>query len=187
MSDPSPDARACFKADRARYPREAWLYERALWAVAVYRLGNCLDRRFGASVEALPAPLRYAVKLPLLVGQRCVEAFTGIELPAQTRVGPGLRIWHGGNIVINPKSTIGAGCLLRHGVTIGNLEPGGLTPVIGDDVELGAYAQVLGDVRIGDGARIGAMSVVLRDVPPGATAVGVPARIISPAKRRRAA
>ncbi|MDX6720715.1 MAG: serine O-acetyltransferase [Solirubrobacteraceae bacterium] len=187
MIDPRLTARACFKADRRRYPREAWLYERALWAVAVYRLGSHLDRRFGASVEALPAPLRYAAKVPLLVGQRVVEAFTDIELPAQTRVGPGLRIWHGGNIVINPNSTIGAGCLLRHGVTIGNLEPDGPTPVIGDDVELGAYAQVLGDIRIGDGARIGAMSVVLRDVPAGATAVGVPARIITQPERRRAA
>jgi serine O-acetyltransferase len=187
MSDGCPTARACFKADRARYPREAWLYERALWAVAVYRLGSWLDRRFGASVEALPTPLRYAAKLPLLVGQRVVEAFTGIELPAQTRVGPGLRIWHGGNIVINPKSTIGAGCLLRHGVTIGNLAPDGATPVIGDGVELGAYAQLLGDIRIGDGARIGAMSVVLCDVPAGATAVGVPARIITRAEPKRAA
>jgi serine O-acetyltransferase len=49
-------------------------------------------------------------------------------------------------------------------------------PVIGDDVELGAYAQVLGGVRIGDGARIGAMTVVLTDVPAGATVVGNPAR-----------
>jgi serine O-acetyltransferase len=187
VSDDSPSARACFKADRARYPREAWLYERALWAVAAFRLGSWLDQRFGATAEALPAPLRYAVKLPLLVGQRMVEAFTGIELPAQTRVGPGLRIWHGGNIVINPNSTIGAGCLLRHGVTIGNLQPGGPTPVLGDGVELGAYAQVLGAVRIGDGARIGAMSVVLCDVPAGATAVGVPARILVPAELRRAA
>lgn len=176
-----------FKADRARYPREAWLYERALWTVAVYRLGSWLDCRFGAPIETLPAPLRYAVKFPLLVGQRVVEAFTSIELPAQTRVGPGLRIWHGGNIVINPKSTIGAGCLLRHGVTIGNLQPDGPAPVIGDNVELGAYAQVLGDVRIGRGARLGPMSVVLCDVPAGATAVGVPARVITPAERSRAA
>jgi serine O-acetyltransferase len=50
--------------------------------------------------------------------------------------------------------------------------------VIGDDVEFGAYAQVLGGIRVGNGCRIGAMSVVLDDVPDGATAVGVPARII---------
>jgi len=67
---------------------------------------------------------------------------------------------------------------LRQGVTIGNRHPDGPVPVIGDNVELGAYAQVLGGVRIGDNARIGAMSVVLCDVPDGATAVGAPARVI---------
>ena len=63
-------------------------------------------------------------------------------------------------------------------MTIGNREDDGPVPVLEDDVELGAYAQVLGGVRIGRGAKVGAMSVVLRDVPAGATAVGIPARII---------
>ena len=63
-------------------------------------------------------------------------------------------------------------------MTIGNREEGGPVPVLEDDVELGAYAQVLGGIRIGRGAKVGAMSVVLRDVPAGATAVGIPARII---------
>ena len=57
-------------------------------------------------------------------------------------------------------------------------ERNGPTPVIGDDVFIGAYAQILGGVRIGDGAKIGALSVVLDDVPAGATAVGIPARIV---------
>jgi serine O-acetyltransferase len=129
-------------------------------------------------VEAQPTPVRYLVKAPLLILLRLTEAFTGIELPPQTTVGPGLRIWHGGNLTINPNSRIGADCVLRHGVTIGNLTPEGPTPTIGDRVQLGAYAQVLGGITVGDDARIGAMSVVLKDVPPGATAVGVPARII---------
>ena len=64
------------------------------------------------------------------------------------------------------------------GVTIGDRVAGGPVPVIEDDVEIGAYAQILGGVRIGRGARVGAMSVVLQDVPPGATAVGNPARIL---------
>jgi serine O-acetyltransferase len=58
--------------------------------------------------------------------------------------------------------------------------------VLGDDVDLGAYAQVLGGVRLGNGCRIGAMSVVLDDVPAGATAVGAPARIVSGANRSAA-
>jgi acetyltransferase-like isoleucine patch superfamily enzyme/GT2 family glycosyltransferase len=94
------------------------------------------------------------------------------------KIGPGLRIYHFGNIFIHPGVTIGARCVLRQGVTIGNRTPDGPVPMIGDDVEFGAYAQVLGGVTIGDGAKIGAMSVVLCDVPEGATAVGVPAHIV---------
>jgi serine O-acetyltransferase len=67
---------------------------------------------------------------------------------------------------------------LRQGLTIGNRVASGPVPVIEDDVEFGAYAQVLGDVRIDHRAKIAAMSVVLCDVPAGATAVGVPARVL---------
>ena len=109
---------------------------------------------------------------------RLTETLTGISIPKSVPVGPGLRIWHFGNIFVNAESVIGANCTLRQGVTIGNREDGGPSPILEDDVELGAYAQVLGGVRIGRGAKVGAMSVVLRDVPPGAVAVGVPARII---------
>ncbi|MDX6636632.1 MAG: serine O-acetyltransferase, partial [Solirubrobacterales bacterium] len=83
-----------------------------------------------------------------------------------------------GGIFVASGVRIGAGCTLRQGVTIGNRVDGGPVPALGDQVELGAYAQVLGGVRIGDGCRIGALSVVLDDVPDGATAVGAPARVI---------
>jgi len=63
-------------------------------------------------------------------------------------------------------------------VTIGTLETDGAAPVIEDDVDFGPYAQILGGVRIASGAKIGAMSVVLCDVPAGATALGVPARVL---------
>ncbi len=110
---------------------------------------------------------------------RVVETATGISLPRTCRIGPGLRIWHFGNIFLHKDVTLGAHCTLRQGVTIGNRLVNGPVPVIGDDVEFGAYAQVLGGVTIGAGAKIGAMSVVLRDVPAGATAVGVPAKILA--------
>ena len=64
-------------------------------------------------------------------------------------------------------------------MTIGNRKEGGPVPVIEDDVEFGAYAQVLGGVVVGKGAKIGAMSVVLTNVPAGSTAVGNPARLIN--------
>jgi serine O-acetyltransferase len=70
---------------------------------------------------------------------------------------------------------------LRQGVTIGNRRADGPVPALGNNVECGAYAQMLGGVRIGNDCRIGAMSVVLDDIPDGATAVGIPARLAEPA------
>jgi serine O-acetyltransferase len=82
-------------------------------------------------------------------------------------------------VFIHAKAVLGSNCTLRQGVTIGNREEDGGAPVIGDNVEFGAYAQVLGNVSIGNSCKIGAMAVVLDDVPAGATAVGQPARIVT--------
>jgi len=71
---------------------------------------------------------------------------------------------------------MGRACTLRQGVTIGNKTEGGPVPVLEDDVELGAYAQVLGGVVLRSGCRVGAMSVVLHDVAAGVTVAGAPAR-----------
>lgn len=130
---------------------------------------------------ALPAGLRRKLhtKMYLLLFT-VVETITGISIPKETQVGPGLRIWHFGNIFVHPQTVIGANCTLRHGVTLGVRDHGGPCPVLEDDVELGAYAQVLGGVRLGKGCRIGAMAVVLCDVPPGCSAVGNPARVLQP-------
>jgi serine O-acetyltransferase len=108
-----------------------------------------------------------------------METITGISLPKEAEIGPGIRIYHFGNIFVHADSKIGANCTIRQGVTIGNRTLKGAAPVVEDDVEFGAYAQVLGAIRIGRGAKIGAMSVVLEDVPAGATAVGIPARIVT--------
>ncbi|UFU14570.1 hypothetical protein LQK89_02405 [Curtobacterium sp. C1] len=93
-------------------------------------------------------------------------------------------IHHFGGIIIHPRAEIGSDCVLRHGVTVGERVAGGPVPVIGDGVVFGAYVQVLGSVNVGDRALLGSMSVVLDDVPPGRTAVGIPARVL---ERRNAA
>jgi serine O-acetyltransferase len=165
MSDPD------WKADLARYPRRPWLKEQSIWAIAVYRFGRRVDRR-------KPGLVRNVLEKWYWLLFRVTETLTGISIPKSVRVGPGLKIWHFGNIFIHANSVIGAGCTLRQGVTIGNREDDGPVPILEDDVELGAYAQVLGGIRVGQGAKVGAMSVVLVDVPPGTVAVGVPARII---------
>jgi serine O-acetyltransferase len=165
---------ADWSADLRRYGmRRPFLKEQSIWAVWLYRFGRRIDLRpDGLSKRALTSV--YWILF------RMIETLIGISLPKAAKIGPGLRIWHFGGVFVHPDSTIGANCTLRQGVTIGNRIVGGPVPVIGDDVEFGAYAQVLGGVRIGNHCRIGSMSVVLKDIPDGATAVGVPARIIMP-------
>jgi len=160
-------------ADRARYPASAWVREQSLWAIAVYRFGRWNDARPPGFSRKLCDRLYW-------LAFRVVETLTGVSFTKAATIGPGLRIHHFGNIFLHSGVTIGANCTLRQGVTIGNRVEGGPVPVLGDNVELGAYAQVLGGVRIGDGAKVGALSVVLQDVPPGATAVGIPAKILPP-------
>ena len=160
-----------WQADLARYPRRPWLKEQSIWAIAVYRFGRRVDRR-------QPGLTRTVLEKVYWLVYRFTETLTGISIPKSVRVGPGLRIYHFGGIIVHADAEIGANCVLRHGVTIGNRHEDGPVPVIEDDVELGAYAQILGGLRVGQGAKVGAMSLVLSDVPPGATAVGIPARII---------
>lgn len=111
-----------------------------------------------------------------------VEWMIGVELPPLLRVGPGLAVWHGVGLVVNANTVIGSGVTLRQGTTIGALDDGSprgsVAPVIGDGVNIGVGALVIGPVTIGDGATIGAGAVVITDVPAGATVVGNPARVI---------
>ena len=162
-----------WQADLARYPKRPWLKEQSLWAIAVYRFGRRNDRRE-------PGALKWVLDRFYWLAYRVTETLTGISIPKSVQVGPGLRIFHFGNIFVHVDSVIGANCTLRQGVTIGNRHEDGPVPVIEDDVDFGAYSQVLGGIRIGRGAKLGALSVVLIDVPQGATAVGIPARIVEP-------
>lgn len=169
----APGTASAWKQDRARYPERAFFREQSLWALALYRFGRWGDAHSSKLVRSLANRLYWMV-------YRSVETKTGIGITKLTAIGPGLRIHHFGNIFIHSAVKIGARCTLRQGVTIGSRHEGGPVPTIGNDVDLGAYAQVLGGISVGDGAQIGAMSVVLKDVPPGATAVGIPARILRP-------
>jgi serine O-acetyltransferase len=161
-----------WKADLERYEmRRPFFKEQSIWAIWVYRFGRRTDRR-QAGITRRACTVLYWLMF------RLVETITGVSLPKAAEIGPGLRIWHFGGIFIHPEAKIGANCILRQGVTIGNRRENGSVPHIGDNVEIGAYAQILGGLTVGDGSKIGSMSVVLSDVPAGATAVGAPARII---------
>lgn len=159
-------------ADLACYPKRPFLKEQSIWAIWLYRFGRRIDQRESGVTKVLLTKLYW----PLF---RLVETVTGISLPKDAQIGPGLRIWHFGNIFIHPGVIVGSNCTLRQGVTIGNRNESGLVPVIGNNVEFGAYAQVLGNVKIGNNTKIGAMSVVLIDIPNDVTAVGVPAKVLS--------
>jgi serine O-acetyltransferase len=108
----------------------------------------------------------------------------GADIPLNSHIGGGLLMIHSNGIVIHPRASIGPNCLIFQQVTIGTAKGEGV-PTLGAHVEVGAGARILGEVVIGDHARIGASAVVLCDVPPGASAVGVPARIIPAANRTR--
>lgn len=160
-----------YREDRKRYPNRAFLREQSLWAVWVYRFGRHNDQRH-------PGPVRWIAERLYWGLFRVVETLTGCSFTKSVEIGAGIRIHHFGNIFIHENVKIGAHCTLRQGVTLGHRRDGGPVPIIEDGVDFGAGCQVLGGVRIGRGAKIGAQSLVLQDVPPGATAVGVPARIL---------
>jgi serine O-acetyltransferase len=100
------------------------------------------------------------------------------DVDTQARLGSGLYTPHPFGIVIGAGVRIGENVAILQRVTLGRAGLDHVYPVIGNGVEIGAGASILGAIHIGDGARIGANSVVLKDVPAGAVAVGAPARVI---------
>jgi serine O-acetyltransferase len=162
-----------FTADLKRYKSNGKFHfeEPSLYIIALFRCGHSIR-----SIKFLPIRwLLSVIHLPFYI---FFSIITGIHLPRGCKIGPGLRIYHFGCIVLNPDTEIGANCTLRHGVTIGNRKDDHDVPVIGDNVDIGAGAKLLGAIKIGNNVRIGANAVVLTNVPDDAIAVGVPARII---------
>lgn len=147
------------------------------WALLVYRFG-----RWRYSVR--PALLRKPLSLLYKFLFKCVQIICGIELPCEVPVGPGFVIEHSGGIVVSGFARFGANCRIRNGVVIGLAHVADpCAPQFGDNVDIGAGAKVLGNIRIGDNVLIGANAVVITDVPADSIAVGVPA-VIKPRKLR---
>ena len=156
--------------DWTREHKRAWRWapSRALLAsVRAYQ-------RHAASRSPLAALGRTAAVLR----HRLWSVVTGADIPLNSRLGGGLLLPHPNGIVIHPQAQVGPNCLIFQQVTLGiGGRPG--APRIGGHVDIGAGAKILGGVVIGDHARIGANAVVLDDVPAGATAVGIPARVVA--------
>jgi serine O-acetyltransferase len=102
---------------------------------------------------------------------------TQSDIAPQATLGRRLMLPHPNGVVIHEEAVIGDDCMIMQQVTVGMIGEGQV-PIVGNNVYVGAGAKIIGKVTIGDGARIGANAVVTRDVPPGWTAVGVPARLI---------
>jgi serine O-acetyltransferase len=142
-------------------------------AVAVHRFGRwCMH---GTTRRArLLRPLYWML-------YRRVRNVYGIELPWSVQLGRNVVFEHQGGIVIHGLATIGDGCVIRQGVTLGNRTKMHKddAPQLGEDVDVGAGAKVLGSILVGDEAIIGANAVVLDDVKSRTTVAGIPVRVVT--------
>jgi serine O-acetyltransferase len=143
------------------------------WAVIVYRFGHA---RFviGNKWLRLPWTILYVVLSKL------IEIFCGITIGSTARIGRRFSIEHHGCIIIHGSVVIGDDCMIRQEVTIGNSRADDplAAPTIGNRVEIGAGAKILGRITIADDVIIGANAVVVRDAPANAIVAGVPAKVI---------
>lgn len=141
------------------------------WVMVVYRFGRW---RYGLR----PGLLRKFCSMVYLVLYKFVQILTGIELPCEVEVGRNFVIDHFGGIVVSGFARFGDDCRIRNGVVVGLARTDDpCAPVIGNNVDIGAGAKVLGRIRVGNNVLIGANAVVTRDVPDDSIAVGVPAVI----------
>jgi len=150
----------------ARGPLDVILSYPGFHAITAHRFIHVL---YGFGVPLLPRFLSNVVRFR-----------TGIEIHPAAKIGRRFFIDHGMGVLIGETAEVGDDVTLYKGVTLGGTSLGGgkRHPTVGNDVVIGTNASILGAITIGDGARVGAGSVVVRDVPPRATVVGIPGRIV---------
>lgn len=146
-------------------------------ALAVHRFGSWVRQSKGPA--GLPLSWLYTVLYTYV--RNCY----GIELPWTATIGRRLVLPHGLGVVVSGQAVIGDDCMIRQNVTIGQFNRGRrrkppYAPTIGDGVQIGPGAAILGGIRIGDGARIGPNAVVMSNVEAGASASANPARVMPP-------
>lgn len=143
-------------------------------ALVVHRLSVWAARQ--PTVVGLPVSLVLAV-----VNRLLIRNVYGVEIARSTAIGRRLRIGHHQGVILGYDTVIGDDCLVRQNVTLGQSNDEGRAqdqPVIGNRVEFGAGATVIGSITVGDGARIGPGAIVLTNLPAGATAFAPPARVM---------
>src|SRR5262245_26358353 len=138
------------------------------WVMVVYRYGRWRYR-------VRPAIVRKVFSFIYHVLFKFVQIITGIQLPCEVDVGRNFIIDHFGGILISGYAKFGDNCRVRNGVVIGILRVGEKSaPIIGNNVDIGVGAKLLGPIRIGDNVLIGANAVVVRDVPDNSIIMALP-------------
>jgi serine O-acetyltransferase len=157
------DIREDFRAYDGRWGAQGF------WVMVVYRFGRW-------RYDVRPVVARKFFSLIYRILYKIAQIITGIELPCEVPVGRNFVIDHFGGIVISGYAQFGDNCRIRDGVVVGIRRVGEpRAPVIGNNVDIGSGAKLLGPIRIGDNVLVGANAVVLCDVPDNSVAVGVPA------------
>lgn len=172
-----------FRADVRRYvkaePRKSWvgvlLTKEGLWAIAEYRFNHWVH------YQVKTPGLRQLLKFGGAIAHKFISLLTGIDLPKEMHIGPGLYISHKGSIVLHPFVSIGENCTLSHEVTIGEGGRGEKRgwPKIGDRVYIAPGAKVFGAITIGHDVAIGANAVVNKSFGNMAVVAGIPAKVLS--------
>ena len=165
------EVRYDIEAHRQRDPAassdaEVLLLYSGMHARLAHRLSHCLYRK--------------GHKFAARAVSQGAKFVTGIEIQPGATIGRGLVIDHGAGVVIGETAEIGDNCTIYQGVTLGGTgkDTGKRHPTLGNNVMVGAGAKILGPVKIGDNAKVAAGAVVLRELPPDATAVGIPAKVV---------
>jgi serine O-acetyltransferase len=139
------------------------------WALVIYRFG-----RWRYTVR--PSLLRKFFSLIYRVLYKLVQIMTGIEFPCEVQIGRNFVIDHFGGIIVSGYAKFGDDCRIRNGVVVGlRRVDDPCAPTIGNKVDIGTGAKILGPISIGNNVMIGANAVVLVDVPDNSIAVGIPA------------
>jgi serine O-acetyltransferase len=169
---------------RADFEAKArWCYGEVTWRTLLRTVGA--DGSVSMVVyRAMQASRRHRFGVAEMALNRVNSGLLGCIIGRGAEFGPGFVLVHSNGVVINGAVRGGAGILIEHQVTIGAERR--QSPVLGDNVFIGAGAKIIGPVHIGTGAKVGANAVVVHDVAAGTTVVGVPARPIRSGGRREA-
>lgn len=150
-------------------------FTQGFWAVFQYRLAYYVYSKIKLQ------PFRILLLLLILIWQKLIEITTGISIPASVRIGHSFYIGHFGGIIINANVIIGNNCNISQGVTIGisGKEEKRGSPIIGNEVYIGANSVVVGKINVGNNVLIGACSMVNKSLLDNSVALGVPVSVIS--------